>query len=71
MNLIIATRPSPFARAQTAHVIRLLKTVRPDLKCQEQIIAPKVIALLTSHYPPLGKRDYSQRNWKWHCFPGK
>ncbi len=38
MTLTFATRPSSLARAQTAHVIQLLKGVWPDLECQEHII---------------------------------
>lgn len=41
MPLIFATRPSPLARAQTAHVIQLLKAAWPDLECQEHIVTTK------------------------------
>lgn len=58
MTLIIATRPSPFARAQTAHVIRLLRTVYPDLKCQEQIIATKGDCLTEQSLPSIGEEGF-------------
>src|SRR5512138_327151 len=41
MNLTIATRPSPLARAQTAHVIQRLQAAWPDLECREQLIVTK------------------------------
>src|SRR5512144_1933988 len=41
MTLTFATRPSPLARAQTAHVIQLLKAAWPELECQEHVIATK------------------------------
>src|SRR5512134_3910729 len=41
MKLLLGTRPSSLARAQTAHVIRLLRAAWPALECEEQVITTK------------------------------
>ena len=54
MALIFATRPSPLAREQTAHVIRLLQVAWPDLECQERIITTKGDRMLNESLPEPG-----------------
>lgn len=52
--MIFATRPSPLARAQTAHVIHLLKAAWPGLKCQEHIITTNGDHIVDQPLPEIG-----------------
>lgn len=54
MTLIFATRPSPLARAQTAHVIRSLQAAWPDLECEEQIITTQGDRIVDGPLPEIG-----------------
>lgn len=56
MTLIFATRPSPLARAQTAHIIRLLQAAWPDLECREYIIPAQGDRLVDQPLPEIGSR---------------
>ncbi len=56
MTLIFATRPSPLARAQTAHIIRLLQAAWPDLECREYIIPAQGDRLVDQPLPEIGSK---------------
>ncbi len=56
MTLIFATRPSPLARAQTAHIIRLLQAAWPDLECREYIIPAQCDRLVDQSLPEIGSK---------------
>lgn len=58
MTLIFATRPSPLARAQTAHVIRLLQAAWPGLECQERLITTKGDRLVNEPLPEIGGKGW-------------
>ncbi len=54
MQLTFATRPSPLARWQAAHVIRLLQAAHPGLECREYIITTKGDHVLDRPLPEIG-----------------
>lgn len=54
MKLIFATRPSKLARWQTNHVIESLKTIHPDLECEEKIITTQGDTILDKPLPEIG-----------------
>ncbi len=54
MALIFATRPSPLARAQTAHIIRLLQAAWPNLECEERIITTRGDRVVDVPLPEIG-----------------
>ncbi|HSB01631.1 MAG TPA: hydroxymethylbilane synthase [Anaerolineales bacterium] len=54
MLLTFATRPSRLARAQTAHIIRLLQAARPALECQEYVITTKGDRIVHEPLPEIG-----------------
>lgn len=54
MKLIFATRPSKLARWQTSHVIESLKTIYPDLECEEKIITTQGDKILDKPLPEIG-----------------
>jgi len=54
MRLTFATRPSALARWQTAHIIRLLQNMWPDLECSEHIITTTGDRVLDRPLPEIG-----------------
>ena len=54
MKLIFATRPSALARWQTQWVINSLKSIHPDLTCEEKIIATQGDKILDKPLPEIG-----------------
>lgn len=54
MELILATRPSPLARRQTARVIQILQTAHPGLECDEYIITTTGDRALDCPLPEIG-----------------
>ena len=54
MQLTFATRPSTLARWQTAHVIKLLQAVHPELECREVIISTYGDRVLDHLLPEIG-----------------
>ena len=54
MKLIFATRPSALARWQTNWVIQALKTIHPDLECEEKIITTQGDKILDKPLPEIG-----------------
>jgi hydroxymethylbilane synthase len=54
MKLIFATRPSALARWQTQWVINALKSLHPDLKCEEKVITTQGDKILDKPLPEIG-----------------
>jgi hydroxymethylbilane synthase len=54
MKLIFATRPSPLARWQTLWVINALKSIFPNLECEERIITTQGDKILDRPLPEIG-----------------
>lgn len=54
MKLTFATRPSALARWQTQWVINALKTVHPDLVCEEKVITTQGDRILDKPLPEIG-----------------
>lgn len=54
MHLTFATRPSALARWQTAHVIRLLQAVHPELTCSEYVITTTGDRVIDRPLPEIG-----------------
>lgn len=54
MKLIFATRPSKLARWQTNYVINMLKSLHPDLECEEKIITTQGDKILDKPLPEIG-----------------
>lgn len=54
MKLIFATRPSKLARWQTNYVINALKSLHPDLECEERVITTQGDKILDKPLPEIG-----------------
>ncbi len=54
MKLVFATRPSKLARWQTDYVINALKSLHPDLECEEKIITTQGDKILDKPLPEIG-----------------
>jgi len=54
MKLVFATRPSKLARWQTDYVINVLKSLHPDLECEEKIITTQGDKILDKPLPEIG-----------------
>jgi len=54
MKLIFATRPSALARLQTQWVINALRTIHPDLICEEKVITTQGDKILDKPLPEIG-----------------
>src|SRR5512147_21331 len=54
MRLSFATRPSPLARWQTLWVINALKSIFPNLECEERIITTQGDKILDRPLPEIG-----------------
>jgi len=54
MKLIFATRPSKLARWQTNYMIDALKSVHPDLECEEKVITTQGDKILDKPLPEIG-----------------
>ena len=54
MKLIFATRPSKLARWQTNYVINALKSLHPNLECEEKIITTQGDKILDKPLPEIG-----------------
>lgn len=54
MKLTFATRPSTLARWQTQWVINALKTIHPNLECEEKIITTQGDKILDKPLPEIG-----------------
>jgi hydroxymethylbilane synthase len=54
MKLIFATRPSKLARWQTNYVINELKSLHPDLECEEKVITTQGDRILDKPLPEIG-----------------
>jgi hydroxymethylbilane synthase len=54
MKLIFATRPSALARWQTQWVVNALKSIYPDLECEEKIITTQGDKILDRPLPEIG-----------------
>ena len=54
MKLVFATRPSKLARWQTKYVINALKSLHPDLECEERVITTQGDKILDRPLPEIG-----------------
>ena len=54
MKLIFATRPSALARWQTQWVMNALKSIHPDLECEEKMITTQGDKVLDKPLPEIG-----------------